>query len=82
MANESVESKPSLGLLGVTLDDRLSYSAHMNNVCKKAGKKVGVSTRLRNLVPRNALLQLQKSAVLQNLTYRHTVWHFCLLMSS
>jgi len=74
---ESIESKPSLSLLGVTLDDRLSYSAHISDVCKKAGKKVGVLTRLRNLVPKNALLQLYKSAVLPNLTYCHTVWHFC-----
>ena len=57
---ESIESKPSLSLLGVTLDDRLSYSAHISDVCKKAGEKVGVLTRLRNLVPKNALLQLYK----------------------
>ena len=37
---ESVESKPSLSLLGVTLDDRLNYSAHISDVCKKAGKKL------------------------------------------
>ena len=39
--------------------------------------KICVLTRLRNLIPRNALLQLYKSAVLPNLTYCYTIWHCC-----
>lgn len=44
---ENIESKPVLGLLDrVTLDNRLNYSVHISDVCRKAGKKVGVLTRL------------------------------------
>ena len=64
-------------LLGVTLDDELSFSAHISDICKKASKKVGVLVRLRNMIPREAKLQLYKSAILPNLTYCHIVWHFC-----
>ena len=42
-----------------------------------ASKKVGVLVRLRNMIPREAKLQLYKSAILPNLTYCHIVWHFC-----
>ena len=41
--------------------------------CKKASKKV----RLRNMIPREAKLQLYKSTILANLAYCHIVWHFC-----
>ena len=74
---ENVESKPCLKLLGVTLDSKLNYSSHISDICKKAGSKVGVLNRLKKLVPTYALLQLYKAGVLPNLTYCHTVWHFC-----
>ena len=73
---ENVESKPSLKLLGVTLDSRLNYSSHISDICKKAGSKVGVLNRLTKLVPTHALLQLYKAGVLPNLTYCQMVWHF------
>ena len=72
-----IKSSPDLKLLGVTLDDELSFSTHISDICKKASKKVGVLVRLRNMIPREAKLQLYKSAILPNLTYCHIVWHFC-----
>ena len=72
-----IKSSPDLKLLGVTLDDELSFSTHISDICKMASKKVGVLVRLRNMIPREAKLQLYKSAILPNLTYCHIVWHFC-----
>ena len=73
-----IKSSPDLKLLGVTLDDELSFSTHISDVCKKASKKVGVLVRLRNMIPMEAKLQLYKSAILpKNLTYCHILWHFC-----
>ena len=75
--DESGESKPSFSLLGVTLDGRLSYSAHISDVCKKAGKNFGVLTRLRNLSSKKCLSYNCLNQQLPNPTYCHTVWHFC-----
>ena len=72
-----IKSSPDLKLLGVTLDDELSFSTHISDICKMASKKVGVLVRLRNMIPREAKLQLYKSAILPNLTYCHIGWHFC-----
>ena len=72
-----IKSSPDLKSLGVTLDDELSFSTHISDICKMASKKVGVLVRLRNMIPREAKLQLYKSAILPNLTYCHIVWHFC-----
>ena len=76
--NEQViKSSPDLKLLGVTLDDELSFSTHISDICKMASKIVGVLVLLRNMIPREAKLQLYKLAILPNLTYCHIVWHFC-----
>ena len=61
-----IKSSPDLKLLGVTLDDELSFSTHISDICKMASKKVGVLVRLRNMIPREAKLQLYKSAILPN----------------
>ena len=52
-----IKSSPDLKLLGVTLDDELSFSTHISDICKMASRKVGVLVRLRNMIPREAKLQ-------------------------
>ena len=43
----------------------------------KASQRVGVLSRLRNLIPTEAKLLLYKSSILPYLTYCHLMWHFC-----
>ena len=58
-----------LTILGVTIDDKLTFSEHIKDISKRASQKVGVLQRLRNLIPCSAKLQLYKSAILPHLTY-------------
>ena len=74
---KNVETLTELVLLGVTIDEHVNFRIHIGNICKKASKQVGVLTRLRNLIPTQAKLQIFRSAILPHLTYCHTVWHFC-----
>ena len=60
----------TLKLLGVHIDDQLTFSKHIGEVCKKASGQVGV------LMPMSAKLQLCKSAILPHLSDYHTVWYF------
>jgi len=46
-------------------------------ICKKASQRIRVTMRLRNLIPTEAKLHLNKAAILPHLTYCHLVWHFC-----
>ena len=75
--NHDINTTSSLKLLGVIIDSNLNFSEHINTICKKASQKIGVLTRLRNLIPENAKLVLFKTAILPYLTYCHLVWHFC-----
>ena len=72
-----IDQKPEITFLGVTLDDQLSFSSHVSNVCRKASSQTGVLLRLHSLIPTSAKLHIVKFAVLPHLTYCQTVWHFC-----
>ena len=67
----------SLKLLGVTIDDKLSFSNHITTTCKIASQRIGVIMKLKNLISTMAKLQLYKAAILPHLIYCHLVWHFC-----
>ena len=72
-----IEQSHSIKLLGVNIDSDLNFSNHIREVCIKSSQQIGVLTRLRNLIPTPAKLQLFKAAILPQLTYCSTVWHFC-----
>lgn len=72
-----VKPEKNITLFGINIDNKLSFTDHISNVCKKSSKKVGVIMRLRNLIPTRAKLQLYKAAILPHLTYCNIVWHFC-----
>ena len=38
-------------LLGVHIDDNLNFTEHVSKLCTKASQKVGVLSRLGNLIP-------------------------------
>lgn len=54
----------SIKLLGVTIDNKLNFSVHINITCKKANQRIGVLMRLKNLVPTVAKLHLFKAVIL------------------
>ena len=63
-----IETKDNIILLGVVLDSKLNFSEHINSICKKASRRIGVLMRLRNLIPMKSKLILFKSAILPFLT--------------
>ena len=75
--NQKLKPAANLRILGVNIDDQLSFSEHISDICKKASRKIGVLARLRNLIPCKTKLQLYLTAILPHLTYCQIVWHFC-----
>ena len=63
-------------LLGVTFDEHLKFTSHLDELSKRISRKTGVLMRLQNLIPTLAKLRIYKSFILpQLLTYCQTVWH-------
>ena len=56
-------------LLGVTIDEHLKCSSHLDELSKRVSRKIGVLMRLKNLIPALAKLTINKSFILPQLTY-------------
>ena len=74
--NEEIEQTKLLKLLGVNIDHQLSFSEHVKCISLKSSQKIGVLSRLKNLIPERAKLYLFKTSILPHLTYCSLVWHF------
>ena len=68
-----IESTADISPLGVNIDEHLVFSKHISELCIKASQRVGVLSRLRNLIPTEAKLLLYKSSILPYLTYCHPI---------
>ena len=60
----NIKSSPGIDLLGVAIDDELNFTKHINNVCIKGARKVGVLMRFKNLIPTEAKLRIFKVFIL------------------
>ena len=61
--------------LGLTLDSKLSFEAHIKATISKARKAIGLLRMLSKYLPRNALCQVYKSYVRSQLDYGDVVYH-------
>ena len=60
--------------LGLIMDDRLTWRFHINELCKKLGRAVGMFYKLRHLCPKKVLRSLYYSLFNSHLTYGIPVW--------
>ena len=60
--------------LGVCIDENISWNNHVNILCSKICKNVGVMNRLKYFVPKNILLTLYNSIILPYLNYAILTW--------
>ena len=64
-------------LLGVTLDNRLKFDAHIADICRKVGGQVNALNRLKNILPCKTKEALYHAFILPYFTYCSQVWHHC-----
>ena len=74
IVDSTIEHQSEIKILGLTIDDKLNFASQVSNVCKKASRQVGVISRLCNIIPTKATLQIFKSAILPHLTYCQTAF--------
>ncbi len=66
-----------LPLLGVTIDQHLSWKPHISVVSTKISKIIGILKHIRYFVPPNILLTIYNSLILPYLNYGLLVWGSC-----
>ena len=71
--NNSKEEK----ILGVIIDNRLTFSSHIRELCKKASQKISALSRISNQLNDSEKVLLFNAVVKSQFNYCPLVWMFC-----
>ena len=69
-----ITQKKQIKFLGVLLDENLSWKPHINYVCKKVSKSIGVIYRARFNLSKSTKLSLYYTLIYPYLIYCNTIW--------
>ena len=69
-----VEKSKALGLI---IDDNLRWNHHIDYICSKVKRNIGVISRTRGCIPKRCSVQLYHSLVEPYVRYGNTIWGFC-----
>ena len=72
-----MQSESKVELLGLTIDNRLSFHSHISSICKKTAKQLKALKRLGSFLNFTQRKASAQSFVLANFNYCPTTWHFC-----
>ena len=67
--NTNVKTTDSLKILGVTLDNKLSFKPHILEQLKKACAKASALRKVRKFIPPSTMIRLYKAYILPHLEY-------------
>ena len=64
-------------ILGVTIDNKLSFDEHIINVCKTANKKLNALSRINHYMKQNQKEILLSSFIISDFNYCPLIWMLC-----
>ena len=74
MANHIISRTKTFKYLGLIVDEKLSWTDHVNYVCLKLSQAAGVIFKVRNLLSHDALMLIYHALVSQKLRYGLICW--------
>ena len=76
--NEEIEASKEVTLLGVVIDNKLSFATHVSVLCQKAARILNAIKRQNSFIIEKNIRQMVANAyVLSQFNYCPLVWHFC-----
>ncbi len=75
--NHSIIPEKNVKLLGLMIDNKLTFNTNISHICQKAGRQVNVLARLSNVLDTKSKMLLYNSFVECYFNYCSTLWHFC-----
>jgi phosphohistidine swiveling domain-containing protein len=73
----TITCQPSVKLLGITIDDSLSFNKQIHEICKKAGRQINAIMRLCNVLDTEVKETIYRSFIQSNFNYCPAVWLIC-----
>ena len=73
----TINSENSVKLLGIEINNRLSFEKHISTLCNKASNQLNAIGRIQKFMGFKEKEVLLNSFVYSNFNYCPLVWHFC-----
>ncbi len=67
----------NIKILGVTIDEHLTFNEHINIICSNAARQLNAIKRLQCNLDKESRLAIYRSYILSNFNYCPLVWHLC-----
>ena len=64
-------------LLGISIDNNLSFKGHVQSICKKASQKLHALSRISNYMDDRKIKQTMHVFILSQFSYCPLIWMFC-----
>ncbi len=75
--NTVLSPSSNIKVLGVTIDERLTFNEHINILCSNAARQLNAIKCLQYNLDKESKLAIYRSYILSNFNYCPLVWHFC-----
>jgi len=72
--NHIVQRVSNVRYLGIIIDEKLSWKLHIDSVCKKLSKGIGMMKKCYSIFPKHCLLTIYYSFILPHLQYGVEFW--------
>ena len=66
-----------LNVLGLDIDVQLSFTCHVDKVCKKLSKRIGILNKIKFCLPLKQRIIFYNAMIKPVITYANVVWHNC-----
>ncbi|CAG2201657.1 unnamed protein product [Mytilus edulis] len=76
LGNGTLKHNNNPKILGVTLDQKLTFNTHIDNVLKTAKRSLGIIREIKGIanIPTKRLIEIYQSLVCSTITYASCVW--------
>ena len=77
LRNRNLQLSSSMKLLGITIDNALTFHEHVSGLVRKVSNQLQVLKRHKRLIPTGAKKRLYVSFILPHLNYCSVIWLHC-----
>ena len=77
VSGHSLKPVSCVKLLGVKIDERLTFDDHISALCAKASHQIRALRRIVKYLTMDNRMSIYNAFIASNFNYCNTVWHFC-----
>ena len=77
IVKKRVKSRSEVKLLGIKIDDKLSFTTHIENLCSTASNRLRALARIRKFISFEQAKRLSEAYIMSTFTYCPLIWMYC-----